>query len=148
MPLIDHVYCVAIAYKMTKEVEQWISTKFWDKLKYSSTETTWMIWKAFKDVAMSAVQTIKCGSNVSMVVENLLKECKSVLEGLQQNVWECRACTDYNQQRWVTDSARTSRWSGNSKNYCVLDFDAGSRHGKIPSVASAARADRTLSCSC
>ena len=33
---------------------------------------------------MSAVQTIKCGSNVSMVVENLLKECKSVLEGLQQ----------------------------------------------------------------
>ena len=69
MPLIDHVYCVAIAFKMTKEVGQLILTKFCDEFRYSSTETTWMIWKAFKDVAMSAVQTIKCGSNVSMVVE-------------------------------------------------------------------------------
>ena len=46
MPLSEHVYCVASAFKMTEQVEQWFFIKFCVKLKYSSTETFWMIQKA------------------------------------------------------------------------------------------------------
>ena len=54
------------------------------------------------------------------------------------------------QQRSATDSVRTRSLSGDSKNYCVQNFDAGSWHetchGKIHSAASATRAEGT-SCS-
>ena len=43
MSLSEHVYCVAIAFKMT---EQRICIKFCIKLEHSSTETIWMIRKA------------------------------------------------------------------------------------------------------
>ena len=46
MPLSEHVYCVAMAFKMTEWVEQWICIRFWVKLKYSSAETIRMIQKA------------------------------------------------------------------------------------------------------
>ena len=46
MLLSDHVYCVAIAFKMTECVEQWICIKFCVKLGPSSTETIHMIQKA------------------------------------------------------------------------------------------------------
>ena len=39
MPLSEHVYCVAMACKMTEWVEQKICIKFCVKLQYSSTET-------------------------------------------------------------------------------------------------------------
>ena len=41
-----NLYCVAIAFKMTEWVEQWICNKFCVKLEHSSTETIQMIQKA------------------------------------------------------------------------------------------------------
>ena len=46
MPLSKHVYCVAVAFKMTEQVEQWICIKFCFKLEHSSAETIWMLQKA------------------------------------------------------------------------------------------------------
>ena len=46
MPLSEHVYCVVVAFKMTKWVEQWTWIKFCIKLEHSSMETIWMIQKA------------------------------------------------------------------------------------------------------
>ena len=42
----EHVYCVAITFKMTEQVEQWICIKFCFKLGHSSVETTRMVLKA------------------------------------------------------------------------------------------------------
>ena len=56
MPLSEHVYCTATAFKMTERVEQWICIEFCVKLEQSCTETIQMIQKAFRDNAMSAVQ--------------------------------------------------------------------------------------------
>ena len=46
MPLSEHVYCVAVAFKMTEKVEQQICIKFCIKLEHSSMETIQMIQKA------------------------------------------------------------------------------------------------------
>ena len=46
MPLSEHVYCVAITFKMSEWVEQWIWIKFCVKLEHSFTETIQMIQKA------------------------------------------------------------------------------------------------------
>ena len=46
MTLSEHVYCVAVTFKMTEQVEQWICIKFCSKLENSSAETIWMIQKA------------------------------------------------------------------------------------------------------
>ena len=46
MPLSEHVYCVAITFKMTEQVEQRICIKFCIKLEHSSVETIQMIQKA------------------------------------------------------------------------------------------------------
>ena len=43
MPLSEHVYCVAITFKMTQRVEQQICIKFCMKLEHSSAETIRMI---------------------------------------------------------------------------------------------------------
>ena len=56
MLLSEPVYCVAITFKMTERVEQWICIKFCIKLKYSSAETIQMIQKAFRDDAISVMQ--------------------------------------------------------------------------------------------
>ena len=57
--------------------------------------------------------------------------------------------TDHNQQRSATDSVRIRSWSGDSRNYWALDFDAGCWCemccGKIRSVT---RAEGTSCCSC
>ena len=45
MPLSEHVHCVAVAFKMTERVEQWICTKFCVQLEHSSVETIQMIQK-------------------------------------------------------------------------------------------------------
>ena len=42
----EHVYGVAIAFKMTEQAEQQIYIKFCVKLEHSSRETTGMIQKA------------------------------------------------------------------------------------------------------
>ena len=41
----EHVYCVAVAFKMAEQVEQQICIKFCVKLEHSSVETIWMIQK-------------------------------------------------------------------------------------------------------
>ena len=46
MLLSEHVYCVAVAFKMTEWVEQWICIKFCIELEYSSEKTIWMIQKS------------------------------------------------------------------------------------------------------
>ena len=46
MPLSEHVYCVAVAFKMTERVEQWICIKFCIKLEQSCTETILMVQKS------------------------------------------------------------------------------------------------------
>ena len=46
MPLSEPVYCVAITFKMTEQVEQWICIKLCIKLEHSSMETIRMIQKA------------------------------------------------------------------------------------------------------
>ena len=46
MPLSEHVYCVAIASKITERVEQWICIKFCVKRGHSSSETSQMIQRA------------------------------------------------------------------------------------------------------
>ena len=52
----EHVYCVAITFKMIESVEQQICFKFCIKLEHFSMESIWMIHKAFADDAMSAAQ--------------------------------------------------------------------------------------------
>ena len=58
MLLSEHVYCVAIAFKMTERVEQGICIKFCIKLECPSAETIRIIQKVLGlgDDAMSAVQ--------------------------------------------------------------------------------------------
>ena len=46
MLLSEHVYCVAVAFKMTDQVDQRIYIKFYVKLEHSSWETIQMIQKA------------------------------------------------------------------------------------------------------
>ena len=46
MPLGEHVYCVAVAFKMTEQMEQQICIKFSVKLEHSSAETLGMIQSA------------------------------------------------------------------------------------------------------
>ena len=43
MTLSEHVYCVAVTFKMTEQVEQWICIKFCVKLEHFSPETIQMI---------------------------------------------------------------------------------------------------------
>ena len=42
----EHMYCVAVTFKMTEQVEQRIYIKFCIKLEHCSAETTQMIQKA------------------------------------------------------------------------------------------------------
>ena len=44
--LSEHVYCVAVAFKMTERVEQRVCIKFCVKLEHSSVETIQVIQKA------------------------------------------------------------------------------------------------------
>ena len=46
MPLTEHVYCVAITFKMTEQVEQQIRIKFCINLDHSFAETILTIQKA------------------------------------------------------------------------------------------------------
>ena len=41
-----HVYCVAVTFKMTEQVEQQICIRFCVKLEHFSVETIWTIQKA------------------------------------------------------------------------------------------------------
>ena len=43
MLLSEHVYCVAVTFKMTERVEQQIYNEFFFKLEHSSAETIQMI---------------------------------------------------------------------------------------------------------
>ena len=84
------------------------------------------------------------------MVENRLKGSTFWKACYTQNTWECWRCTGGNQQRSVTDSARTRSWSGDSKSYCVRDFDAGSWRETLyqnSSCSFCTRAEGTSCCS-
>ena len=53
----EQVYCVAVAFKMTEQVKQWLWIKFYIKLEYSSMETIWMIQNAMAMVIGSFIPT-------------------------------------------------------------------------------------------
>ena len=46
MLLNEHVYCVAVTFKMTERVEQQICIEFGVKLEHSSVGTIWVTQKA------------------------------------------------------------------------------------------------------
>ena len=46
MPLSEHVYCLAVTFKMTERVQQRICIRICIKLEHSSMETIWIIQKA------------------------------------------------------------------------------------------------------
>ena len=52
----EHVYCVAVTFKMTEQVEQQICTQFYVKLEHSLEETIEMTQKTFGDYTVSAAQ--------------------------------------------------------------------------------------------
>ena len=56
MLLNEHVYCMAVVFKVTERLEQQICITFCVKLEHSSVEIIPMIQKAFRDNAMSAAQ--------------------------------------------------------------------------------------------
>ena len=78
----EHVYCVAVTFKMTESAEQRICIECYVKLEHSSMETVWMIQKALGEDAMSAAQ-IKVWHKCLKMAKNLLKVIH-VLEGLKQ----------------------------------------------------------------
>ena len=45
-PLSEHGHCVAVTFKMTERVEQWICIKFCVKLEHPTAEVMWVIKKA------------------------------------------------------------------------------------------------------
>ena len=53
MPLSKHVYCVAVTFKITEQVEQQICNKFCIKLEHFYVETIQMIQKTFRDILHS-----------------------------------------------------------------------------------------------
>ena len=131
MPLSEHVYCVAVAFKMTEWVEQWVCIKFCVKLEHSSTETIRMIQKAFEDDAMSAAHVkvwhrrFKDGWDSVKVIH--------VLEGLQQ-AEHLRLLNVYRLQ-WtkISNSHCTNQkliWR--FQKLLCQDFDAGSWHETCP----------------
>ena len=75
MPLSEHVYCVAITFKMTERAEQQICIKFCIKLDRSSVETIQMIQKA---AAMGnwwlAASSWQCTSSCIMSCEEFFGE--------------------------------------------------------------------------
>ena len=77
MPLSEHVYCVAISFKMTEQVEAWICIKFCVKLEHSSVETSQMIQKAFDDHAMSSAQK----KSVAQTFQRLLMKFRKIRWG-------------------------------------------------------------------
>ena len=152
MLLSEHVHCVAITFKITERAEQQICIKFCVQLEQPSMDTIQMIQKAFRDDTMSAAQ-IKVWHKWFKDGQNMLKVIH-VLEGPwnQQITWWCWTCTGCNQQRSVTDTAWNRSWSGDSKNYCVQDFDTGSWHemchSKLCFVTSYTSAERASYCRC
>ena len=151
--------CWVSVYSVWPSRSKWLSEqsnnlhiKFCIKLEHSSVETTQMIQKAFGDNAVSAVQVKVWHKRFKHAQECVESDPRSGRPANKENIWECWMCMGCNQQRSSTDSVRTRSWSGDSKNYCVWDFDAGSHHetchGKICSTAFATRAEGTSCCSC
>ena len=128
MLLSEHVYCVAITFKMTQWVEQQNCMKFYNKLEhfihgnYSDDSEGFQGRYNECSANKSVTQILQRWSRICWKGSMFWKACT------KQNTWECWTCMGCNQQRLMTDSVRTRSWSEDSKNYCVWDFDAGSWH--------------------
>ena len=152
MLLSEHVYCVAVTFKVTEWVEQQVRITFYVKLERSSVETIRMIQKAFGDDAMSAVQIKvwhKCFKDGRESVQSDPLSGRSATSRTPENVEHVRAAI---KKDWPLTVWELEADLGDSKNYCVWDFDIGSWHemcrGKICSAASATRAEGTSCCRC
>ena len=66
--LSEHVDCMAVTFKRTEQIQQWICIAFCIKLEHSSTETIWMTQKA---VAMDLHHDIAC-THASHLVQSFL----------------------------------------------------------------------------
>ena len=90
----EHVYCVAVTFKMTELVEQRICITFCIKLEHSSVETIWMTQKAFGDDAMSAAQIKlwhKCFKDGQKSVESDPRSGRPATSRTPKNVEHVRA---------------------------------------------------------
>ena len=103
MSLSEHVYWVAITFKITEWVEQQICIKFCIKLELSSMKTIQMIQKAFGDDAMSAVQIKvwhECFEDVWESVESDPHSGRPATSRTPENVECVRAAISKDQ--WLT----------------------------------------------
>ena len=73
MPLSEHVYCVNIPYKMTKQVEQRICVKFCVRMEHSSTETIWVIQKTAAMGSWWLAASSQCSCSSHLMQSFLLK---------------------------------------------------------------------------
>ena len=102
----EHVYCVAVTFKMTERVEQRICIRFCDKFEHSSTETIQMIQKAFGDNAMREAQ-IKtwhtCFKDGGEFVESDEGSGRPATSRTPENVEHVRAANNKDQRLTVQD---------------------------------------------
>ena len=97
MPVSELVYCVAVTFKMTEQVEQQICIKFCIKLDHSSMENIHVIQKAFGDDAMSAAQIKvwhKCFKDGRESVEDDSCSWRPVTSRAPENVERVRAAVN------------------------------------------------------
>ena len=111
MPLSEHVYWVAVTFKITKQVEQWTCIRFCIKLNIPP----WQLFRWFKRLQgwcnecstnKSVAQMLQRWSRICWKWSTFWKACS------EQNTWECWMYMGCNQQRSAAGSVRTRRWSG------------------------------------
>ena len=151
MSLNESVYCVAIAFTMTERVERQICIRFCIYMNIPPRKLF-----GWSECFQGRCNECSAHKSVAQTLQRWLRTCwkwptfRKTCN--QQNPWDCWTSRGCNQRRSVTDRARTRRWCGDSKHYCVQGLDAGSWRemccGEIRSVASATRAEGTSSCNC
>ena len=103
MPLSENVYCVAVACKMTEQVDKWICIRFCIKLEPSSAETIRMIQKVLGDDAMSAAQIKlchKCFKDGWEFIESDPRSGRPATSRTPENVEHVRA--SIHKDQWLT----------------------------------------------
>ena len=151
MSLSEHVYWVAITFKITEWVEQQICIKFCIKLEHSSMKTIHMIQKAFGDDAMSTVKMKvwhKCFKDGWESVESVLHSRRPATSRTPENVE--RVGATINKDWWLTERELEADLGIPKTTVSeILMQDPGMKcHGKICFVVSAITAVGTSRWSC
>ena len=118
MLLSEHVYCVAITFKMTEGVEQWICIKFCFKLEHSAAETIHMIQKA---TAMGnwwlALHQDNAPTHVSRLMPSVLvKDCIRLFSPCTAQIW-CLWLLAFPQAKITFEGGEISGHQWNSGKY-------------------------------